>query len=224
MNNLTKTQLKKEFKRKSLLKAAAKIFSEQGYMNSSIKNITDTAGVATGTFYSYFNNKEEILNAIYDDIFEASLNAASNAAINEKDDIVKKFVCAVASAMCTYIENKDISKMVLLKTIGISDITENKRQKIIDKTSEYIETVLKHLVYKHSIKIEYIHMTSILITNNILGIIKYWLDDKIDIDVNEMILTICRYNLNALKIEFDEKKINTYISYVISLHSDCIND
>jgi len=42
---------------KLLLKTSIKVFYEKGYHNTTIKDITNEAGVATGTFYLYFKNK-----------------------------------------------------------------------------------------------------------------------------------------------------------------------
>lgn len=40
-----------------ILSAAAQVFYEKGYHNSSINDITSLAGVASGTFYVYFDGK-----------------------------------------------------------------------------------------------------------------------------------------------------------------------
>lgn len=40
-----------------ILSAAAQVFYEKGYYNASINDITRTAGVASGTFYVYFDGK-----------------------------------------------------------------------------------------------------------------------------------------------------------------------
>lgn len=54
-----------EEKQKNLLNASAEVFAEKGYYQASIQNITQKAGVSTGTFYIYYKNKEEVLLAIY---------------------------------------------------------------------------------------------------------------------------------------------------------------
>lgn len=42
---------------KLLLKTSINVFSEKGYHKATIKDITNEAGIATGTFYLYFKNK-----------------------------------------------------------------------------------------------------------------------------------------------------------------------
>ena len=43
-----------------LLSAAAQVFYEKGYHNASISDITRLAGVASGTFYVYFDSKYDL--------------------------------------------------------------------------------------------------------------------------------------------------------------------
>jgi TetR/AcrR family transcriptional regulator, fatty acid metabolism regulator protein len=53
-------------KHQAILRAAIKIFAENGYFNSKISEIAAKAGVADGTVYLYFKNKEDILHSIFD--------------------------------------------------------------------------------------------------------------------------------------------------------------
>lgn len=48
-------------KRQLILDAAATIFAEMGYQKARIQDIAKLAGVADGTIYQYFRNKQEIL-------------------------------------------------------------------------------------------------------------------------------------------------------------------
>lgn len=50
--------------RESLLQAAEREFGERGFSDASISGITQRAGVALGTFYVYFESKEEVFRAL----------------------------------------------------------------------------------------------------------------------------------------------------------------
>jgi AcrR family transcriptional regulator len=50
--------------REKLLHAAEAEFGESGFADTSIASITQRAGVALGTFYVYFESKEEIFRAL----------------------------------------------------------------------------------------------------------------------------------------------------------------
>ncbi len=55
---------KKESKRQSLLSSAYELFLEHGASKTSVGDITERAGVAKGTFYLYFHDKESLLEAL----------------------------------------------------------------------------------------------------------------------------------------------------------------
>lgn len=46
-----------------LYTAALELFTEQGYEETSIEDITERADVARGTFFNYFEKKEEVITA-----------------------------------------------------------------------------------------------------------------------------------------------------------------
>lgn len=51
-----------------LLDAAAEEFGEKGFHDASISQITQRAGVAIGSFYTYFDSKEEVFTALVRDL------------------------------------------------------------------------------------------------------------------------------------------------------------
>jgi len=57
----TKADVKKNDKYHTILEAAIKVFAEQGFFYSTISQIAKEAGVAGGTIYLYFKNKDDIL-------------------------------------------------------------------------------------------------------------------------------------------------------------------
>ena len=50
--------------REKLINSAKKVIIEKGYNETSIEDITKEAKVATGTFYTYFKAKEDIISAL----------------------------------------------------------------------------------------------------------------------------------------------------------------
>lgn len=63
-SNRTPKTKRGESTRKKLLQAAEIEFGEKGYHDAAISGITYRAGVALGTFYTYFESKEEIFQAL----------------------------------------------------------------------------------------------------------------------------------------------------------------
>ncbi|MCU7494188.1 MAG: TetR/AcrR family transcriptional regulator [Ignavibacteria bacterium] len=84
-------RLKEGNKGNDILLAAIKVFAESGYHNAKIHKIAELAGVATGSIYVYYKNKETILQRIFEQLWERLYNEL--AAISRRTDInaIEKF-------------------------------------------------------------------------------------------------------------------------------------
>lgn len=54
-------------KRIRILRAAIRIFSQRGFFNSKVSDIAKAAGVADGTIYLYFKNKDDLLISLFEE-------------------------------------------------------------------------------------------------------------------------------------------------------------
>jgi len=54
-------------KRERILRGAIEVFARKGYYDTRVSEIAKAAGVADGTIYLYFKNKEDVLVSIFDD-------------------------------------------------------------------------------------------------------------------------------------------------------------
>ena len=72
---------------RKILDAARDEFGEHGFSDSSIVGITQRAGVALGTFYTYFDSKEEVFRALVRDM-SAQVRDHVAPALAEADDVV----------------------------------------------------------------------------------------------------------------------------------------
>jgi TetR/AcrR family transcriptional regulator, repressor of fatR-cypB operon len=52
-------------KKDAILTAALDLFAERGYHGTSVGDIAERAKVGTGTIYRYFQDKEDLVNALY---------------------------------------------------------------------------------------------------------------------------------------------------------------
>lgn len=53
-------------KREVILRAAARVFAERGFFNAQVADVARSAGVAAGTVYLYFRNKDDLLISIFE--------------------------------------------------------------------------------------------------------------------------------------------------------------
>lgn len=57
-------------KRQALIEAALRLFTEKGFHGTTTAEIARNAGVATGTLFNYFQNKERLINTLYLEVKE----------------------------------------------------------------------------------------------------------------------------------------------------------
>ncbi|MCK8817780.1 TetR/AcrR family transcriptional regulator [Natroniella sulfidigena] len=53
-------------KKELIRQSAIELFAQDGYYNTTVKMVSKKAGIAVGTVYNYFANKEEILEYIFE--------------------------------------------------------------------------------------------------------------------------------------------------------------
>jgi AcrR family transcriptional regulator len=70
-----RTQQKQE-NRAKLLAAARKVFAEKGLGAATARDIVRETDLATGTFYNYFDDKEDAFRAVFEDFAEPARDAA----------------------------------------------------------------------------------------------------------------------------------------------------
>ena len=87
--------------RTALLEAARRLFHAKGYSNTTIADITRDAGKALGTFYTYFENKDEVLEHLAED-FKAEIDSRIGALDLTRDDsyAVIRELCGVYWTSC----------------------------------------------------------------------------------------------------------------------------
>jgi AcrR family transcriptional regulator len=70
---------KKAQTRERLIEAAAKVFAERGFANTSLDEVADAAGLTKGAVYSNFENKEDLVRAVLE-VHDERLHSIGDAA------------------------------------------------------------------------------------------------------------------------------------------------
>ena len=69
-------------KTRTILRASAEVFAEQGYNAATIDAIAERAQVGKGTIYEYFPNKQELFFAVFDD-YITSMEAVARQSMDQ---------------------------------------------------------------------------------------------------------------------------------------------
>ncbi|MFC9898477.1 TetR/AcrR family transcriptional regulator [Nocardia sp. NPDC127579] len=71
--------------RAALIAAAREVFERDGFLDARISDIPKAAGMASGTFYTYFDSKEEIFTEVVRQIREEMLHPHVRESIGDDD-------------------------------------------------------------------------------------------------------------------------------------------
>ena len=119
--------------REQILKAAEKLFSEKGYVQTTIDDISKASAYSRRTIYAYYENKEDILHHIMEKGLLALKTDIDNA-VNRQEDFMEGYK-EICMAMRNYqreyphsadtIKVADTSHLGVFNTSGVSDTVKN---------------------------------------------------------------------------------------------------
>jgi TetR/AcrR family fatty acid metabolism transcriptional regulator len=70
-----------------IIEAATKIFAQKGFYQAKVSEIAREAGVADGTIYLYFENKDDILISLFEEQMKLVLENMKQKVMQEKDAV-----------------------------------------------------------------------------------------------------------------------------------------
>lgn len=162
----------KEEKRCDIALAAIALFCEKGIQQTSIDQIAKSAGVAKGTIYLYFKNKEEIVFTIWDIItqqHEESFKKRITENMSTKEKILEYFNFNECQ------EEFDKEQILILFQHFVSSMLIDKTQlytayfeSFFQKDYDFISSCLKEGIKKGEFFIDDID----ILTNNIIMLLK----------------------------------------------------
>ncbi|MEO8814810.1 MAG: TetR/AcrR family transcriptional regulator [Mycobacterium sp.] len=105
--------------RAGLIAAARKVFERDGYLDAKLTDITRAAGCATGSFYTYFANKEEIFAAVLEQAQQDMLHPGMDR-VSEDDDPYAVLEVSNRAYLAAYRRNARL--MGLLEQVAQVDV------------------------------------------------------------------------------------------------------
>jgi TetR/AcrR family fatty acid metabolism transcriptional regulator len=73
----------------TILKASIKVFARRGFFNSTVADVARQAGVADGTVYLYFKNKDDILVSIFNHVMDEVMDCINRELSQLKDPVAR---------------------------------------------------------------------------------------------------------------------------------------
>ena len=188
--------------RNKILEAAWTLFGEKGYFKTNPRDIAKHAGVATGSFYAYFNNKKEVgIELIRRFYKEATAKALSNFNLEISDkipenlDSARKLVRFVIQSLkeshaINPLLHKEASALILLDD-EVNKINNEEQKKVIS----YLIALFQQ--YKKFIRVDDLEAAASLLFRTSDEIIHRIMFNKEEVDeerlLRELEDMICSY-------------------------------
>lgn len=136
--------MKPSIRRELILEHAAALFGQKGYHSTSISNIIQSAGIARGTFYLYFENKRAIFVELLDylvvqikkRIKTVDTSPGSPSAREQILDNITRVIELLT-------DNKALLSIMLEGAVGLDKSIDEKLSSFYDQIAQTIELSLK---------------------------------------------------------------------------------
>ena len=99
-------------RRRALLDAAARLFAEQGFAGSSVRDIAAATGILPGSVYYHFRSKEELLVAVHEEGIRR-ITEGVEAALAEADAPWERLERAAAAHLRAILDESDYAAVVI---------------------------------------------------------------------------------------------------------------
>ena len=117
--------------RAALVAAAKEVFEEIPFPDSRITDITARAGVASGTFYTYFDSKEEIFREVAAQVLDAMSTATRRDPDNTEGDLIRDIEYASRQYFMVCLRNPGIVRSIEQVAPGDKDVAAARRSTVI---------------------------------------------------------------------------------------------
>jgi AcrR family transcriptional regulator len=177
----------------AIILESIKLFLAKGFRGTSVKEITEAAGVSRGAVYWYFKSKDEILESIFRKFDAEYLEGAIKAVADCDGNFVAKYRAFHKFATEFARENKDLSLVfntLLNEIVGTNMEAERVVKTIYEKYRRFIAGMLEDGKRDGSVKKE---LDSALYAHVIIashsGMLVEWFVNGASLDVRAFVKT-----------------------------------
>ncbi len=109
----------------SIVRAAMKVLSEQGFAGLSMATVAAAAGVATGTVYKNFSGKAELVTAVFREVVTREVAAVADASAD--GGVVERVTAAVETFAGRALKNPKLAYVLLAEPVDTAVDAERLR-------------------------------------------------------------------------------------------------
>lgn len=124
-------------KHEKIMRAAIKVFAKNGFHNSKISQIAKEAGVADGTIYLYFKNKDDILIKVFEERL-GEINVMLNEELGRLADPADKLRFCIRGYLELFAHNRALAEVI---AVELRQSHKFMREYVPVKFAEYLNII-----------------------------------------------------------------------------------
>ena len=124
-------------KRERILSAAVRVFAKSGFYATRVSEIAEAAGVADGTIYLYFKNKDHVLVSIFEDRLDALISLLERE-IADSEGVEEQIEKIVYLQLHLLESERDLAEVI---TINLRQSSRLLKEYAAPKFRRYLEII-----------------------------------------------------------------------------------
>ena len=156
-------------RRQEIIQASLKLFMDKGFGETTVQDLAQQAGVATGTVYLYFPSKDHVLLALHQELHLGMATLVTEIAaemferIGKGDKVdYREAIDAVVDAMAIYCEEKKAYAYVCMRYLPGSGLADEVRKEEV-KFAEMLKAIYEQATAAGIMHISDPEMAAVLI-------------------------------------------------------------
>jgi len=138
-----RTNHKNADKRRRILDAAVAVFAEKGFYQARVSDIARMAGVADGTIYLYFKNKDDLLISIFEEKMK-EINVKFREALASETDPRSRFRKLIAMHLAGFQAYPDLAAVLQVELRQSSRFMREYKKVELKNYLDLVGEVVRH--------------------------------------------------------------------------------
>jgi len=130
--------------RTKLMAAARRVFAEKGYGAATARDIVRATDLASGTFYNYFDDKDDAFRAVLDEFTQQARAAAREERLQPGAGVEERLFNAYRSYFGLVVADPEMFEILrrnadAIAMLGAEDLFEDATRELIEDMQQWVE-------------------------------------------------------------------------------------
>ena len=130
-----------------LINAAIELMSKNGYHRTTVADIVKAAGVAQGTFYLYYDSKNNLFLSLMERFYSLLQDALLGVgwdieSITSEEEIAQKIRLAIQNILLVYQDNAILARIFLREAMGLEPDFAELWDSIIERLAAFAVLIM----------------------------------------------------------------------------------